>query len=81
MQRLADILGQPVEVAPILETTALGAAYLAGQAVGFYGDEGVLAETWQPDKVYEPLMDVGEREARYSGWLEAVARVRSRGEA
>jgi glycerol kinase len=78
MQRLADILGEPVEVAPIPETTALGAAYLAGQAVGFYGDDTVLAETWQPAKVYEPLMDAAQREARYAGWLDAVARVRSR---
>jgi glycerol kinase len=80
MQRLADILGEPVEVAPIPETTALGAAYLAGQAVGFYGDDAVLAETWQPASVYEPLMDAAQREARYAGWLDAVARVRSRDE-
>ena len=81
MQRLADILGEPVEVAPIPETTALGAAYLAGQAVGFYGNDAVLAKTWVPAQVYEPVMGEAEREARYAGWLEAVARVRSHGRA
>ncbi len=78
MQRLADILGETVEVAAVPETTALGAAYHAGQAVGFYGDDATLAELWTPAKVYEPLMGEAEREARYGGWLEAVARVRSR---
>jgi len=77
MQRLADTLGETVEVAAIPETTALGAAYNAGQAVGFYGDDAALAETWTPAKVYEPAMGRAEREARYAGWLEAVARVRS----
>jgi len=78
MQRLADILGQPVEVAAISETTALGAAYHAGQAVGFYGDTATLAAAWTPSKLFEPKMGETEREARYDGWLEAVARVRSR---
>src|SRR5680860_1351388 len=77
MQRLADTLGETVEVAAIPETTALGAAYNAGQAVGFYGDDAALAETWTPAKVYEPAMGEAEREARYAGWLAAVARVRS----
>ena len=79
MQRLADILGETVEVAAIPETTALGAAYHAGQAVGFYGDDAVLGESWAPAKVYDPRMGEPEREARYAGWLEAVARVRSGG--
>ena len=78
MQRLADLLGETVAVAPILETTALGTAYLAGQAVDFYGDDAALAETWTPSQVYEPVMSEDEREARYAGWLEAVSRVRSR---
>ena len=78
MQRLADILGETVEVAAIAETTALGAAYHAGQAIGFYGDDAALAGMWTPAKVYEPEMSDTEREARYAGWLEAVARVRSR---
>lgn len=77
MQRLADILGEAVEVAPIAETTALGAAYFAGQAAGVYGDDAELARTWEPSKRYEPQMADSEREARYAGWREAVDRVRS----
>jgi glycerol kinase len=79
MQRLADILGQTVEVAATPETTALGAAYHAGQAAGFYGDAEVLGKAWAPARVFAPKMSETEREARYGGWLEAVARVRSRG--
>ena len=78
MQRLADVLGERVEVAPIPETTSLGAAYFAGQAVGFYGDDDALAGAWTPAAVFEPVMGVEEREDRYAGWLEAVDRVRSR---
>jgi glycerol kinase len=77
MQRLADILGERVEVAVMPETTALGAAYHAGQAVGFYGDDESLARARAPSRAYEPKMSEAEREARYGGWLEAVARVRS----
>jgi len=77
MQRLADILGERVEVAAMPETTALGAAYHAGQAVGFYGDDAALASAWTPSKIFEPQMSVDVREARYAGWLEAVTRVRS----
>ena len=77
MQRLADILGQRVEVAQNPETTALGAAYHAGQAAGFFGTCEELAKAWRPAKVFEPKMSESEREARYGGWLEAVARVRS----
>jgi glycerol kinase len=78
MQRLADILGEAVEVAPIPETTALGAAFYAGQAAGVYGSDEELARSWAPARRYEPKMSDAEREARYSGWLEAVDRVRSR---
>jgi len=78
MQRLADILGEPVEVAPLSETTALGAAYFAGQAVGLYGDDAALARTWEPSRRFEPKMDEAVREARYAGWLEAVDRVRTK---
>ena len=78
MQRLADILGEPVEVAPIPETTALGAAYFAGQAVDFYGDDAALAATWTPARVFEPKLEAAQREARYAGLVEAVERVRSR---
>jgi len=77
MQRLADILGDRVEVAHNPETTALGAAYHAGQAVGFFGDTAELAKAWTAGSAFEPKMSEAEREVRYGGWLEAVARVRS----
>ena len=79
MQRLADILGQRIEVALNPETTALGAAYHAGQAMGFYGDAEELGKAWRPARVFEPDMSETEREVRYGGWLDAVARVRSQG--
>jgi glycerol kinase len=77
LQRLADILGQRVELALNPETTALGAAYHAGQAVGFFGDAEELQKAWTPARAFEPEMSETEREARYGGWLDAVARVRS----
>jgi glycerol kinase len=79
MQRLADILGQRIAVALNPETTALGAAYHAGQAAGFFGDAGELEKAWAPARAFEPKMSETEREARYGGWLDAVARVRSQG--
>ena len=77
LQRIADILGQRVEVARNPETTALGAAYHAGQAVGFFGSCKELGKAWRPAHVLEPKMSQAEREERYGGWLEAVARVKS----
>jgi glycerol kinase len=77
LQRLADILGQRVELALNPETTALGAAYHAGQAVGFFGDAEELEKAWAPARAFEPEMSEAEREARYGGWLDAVARVKS----
>ncbi|MGD9502574.1 MAG: FGGY-family carbohydrate kinase, partial [Methyloceanibacter sp.] len=77
LQRLADILGERVELAANAETTALGAAYHAGQAAGFFGDAATLAKGWTPARAFEPVMAEAEREERYGGWLEAVARVRS----
>jgi glycerol kinase len=79
LQRLADILGFPVEVAANPETTALGAAYHAGQAVGLFGDEDTLARAWTPSSAFKPNMSEREREARYAGWLEAAAKVRTAG--
>ncbi len=76
LQRLADILGERVEVALYPETTALGAAYHAGQAIGVYGDASELETMWRPGAAFEPIMSEAEREARYGGWLDAVARVR-----
>lgn len=79
LQRLADILGEPVELAVNPETTALGAAYHAGQAAGFFGDAATLSKAWMPACAFEPVMTEAEREARYGGWLDAVARVRTDG--
>ena len=78
MQRLADILGKPVELASTPETTALGAAYLAGQAAGFYGSQAELSAAWTPSRVFEPSMSETERDERYAGWLNAVTKVRAK---
>ncbi len=72
----ADLLGIPVVRPVITETTALGAAYLAGLAVGFWKSEKEIAKQWQVEKRFEPKMKRSERERLYEGWQEAVARVR-----
>ena len=77
MQFQADILGVPVERPVITETTALGAAYLAGLAVGYWPSAEVLRQQWQLDRVFEPQISGAEREERYTGWRRAVERVRS----
>ncbi len=73
----ADILGIPVVRPVITETTALGAAYLAGLAVGFWKSEKEIAAQWQVEKRFEPKMKRSERLRLYEGWHAAVARVRS----
>lgn len=77
LQFQADILGIPVVRPMITETTALGAAYLAGLAVGFWKNEKEIAKQWQVEKRFEPKMKKSERERLYAGWQEAVSRVRS----
>jgi glycerol kinase len=74
MQFQADILGTPVEVPETLETTALGAAYLAGLAVGFWTDQEELKSRWRLRRRYEPQMSEEERERLYGRWKEAVSR-------
>ena len=76
MQFQADILGVPVEVPVITETTALGAAYLAGLAVGFWKDRDEIAARWKIKKRYEPRMGISERERLHSRWLKAVERAK-----
>ena len=76
MQLQADVLGVPVEVAAIRETTALGAAFLAGLAVGVWPDVNALAATRAVATRYEPKMAAEERDRRYAGWLRAVDRAR-----
>jgi glycerol kinase len=75
MQFQADVLGVPVSVPEIAETTALGAAYLAGIATGVWGAEQV-AEMWREADRYEPRMKVEEREALLKDWKRAVERSR-----
>ena len=62
----------------ITETTALGAAYLAGLAVGFWKNSREIAAQWHVERRFEPQMKRSERERLYEGWQEAVARVRSK---
>ncbi|MEQ8344945.1 MAG: glycerol kinase GlpK [Sneathiellaceae bacterium] len=75
MQFLADILDLPVERPVTTETTALGAAYLAGLAQGVYRDMDDLAQRWQRERRFEPVMSPGRRTALCDGWDEAVRRV------
>jgi glycerol kinase len=74
MQFQADILGVPVIRPVVAETTALGAAYAAGLAVGFWENLDDLRKNWAVDKVWEPKMDPETRERLYRGWLKAVER-------
>ena len=79
MQFQADILGVPVDRPRVVETTAMGAAFLAGLGTGFWRDPGALAKAWRLDRRFKPRMKSAERDALYAGWQEAVARVRSVG--
>ncbi len=74
MQFQADILGVPVQRPKVAETTALGAAYLAGLAVGFWSSTQELAEHWAIDRTFEPQMDQAKREELYANWKRAVQR-------
>jgi glycerol kinase len=76
MQFQADLLGVPVVRPRVLETTALGAACLAGLATGYWDDAATLARHWQVDRRFEPAMSRDEATARMAGWHDAVARVR-----
>jgi glycerol kinase len=74
MQFQADALGVPVIRPAVTETTALGAAFAAGLAVGFWSDEAELRERWSQDRRWEPQMDAERREREYAQWKKAVAR-------
>ncbi len=74
MQFQADVLGVPVRRPVVAETTALGAAYLAGLAVGYWHDTADLARHWALDREYPPAMPVAERERLYARWRKAVER-------
>jgi glycerol kinase len=77
MQFQADILGVPIEVPAITETTSLGAAYLAGLAVGFWQSRAELDAKWKMARRYEPQMNESEREELYERWLNAVERAKN----
>jgi glycerol kinase len=77
MQRLADILDAPVDRPEILETTALGAAWLAGSKAGVWPKESEFAKAWALERRFEPRMDAKTRAARIKGWKDAVRRTRS----
>lgn len=77
MQFQADILNVPVERARVAETTALGAAYLAGLATGFWSSQEEIAEQWALEKLFEPMMPAEQREALYAGWKRAVERAQA----
>ena len=72
MQFQADVLGIPVLRPRITETTALGAAYLAGLAVGVYANVDELAAHWQLDRRFEPTMPRSQAQALMAGWERAV---------
>jgi glycerol kinase len=76
-QRLADLTGLPVDRPVVTETTALGAAYLAGLASGMFRDTDDIAKRWALDRRFEPAMAASERDALYDGWKTAVGRVRA----
>ncbi len=80
MQFLADILDVPVERPAVTETTALGAACLAGLYTGFYPSLEAIAAQWSRERAFEPAMGSDERERRYAGWRTAVKRVLSQGD-
>ena len=79
VQFLADILGIPIACPKVTETTALGAAFLAGLQVGIYSSLAEVADLWQDDKSYQPAVDDDARARLYKGWRDAVERVRSAG--
>lgn len=76
MQFQADILGMPVLHPKVAETTALGAAYLAGLAVGFWKDTDEIAQNWRLDREFAPAMPPDQREKAYAGWKRAVERAK-----
>ncbi len=76
-QFLSDMLGRPVEIPHVAETTALGAAYLAGLHAGIFKDISDIAAAWHCAKRYDPSMETGMRDALYAGWQKAIGRLLS----
>jgi glycerol kinase len=74
MQFQADVLDVPVRRPKTAETTALGAAYLAGLAVGYWSDTAEIASHWSLDREFLPTMSSDQRDRLYAGWKKAVQR-------
>jgi glycerol kinase len=77
MQFQADILGVRAQRPRVQETTALGAAYLAGLATGFWKSQADVTEKWQIDREFKPKMKPAQRKALYAQWQKAVERSRN----
>jgi glycerol kinase len=77
MQCLSDILNAPVDRPVVMETTALGAAWLAGSHAGVWPKQSVFAKTWRVERRFEPKMDSKVRSSKLKGWAKAVARTLS----
>lgn len=78
MQFMANMINAKIERPPLLETTALGVAWLAGMHVGLYKDMNGFAEEWKCEETYKPDMPMQMREKKYAGWKEAVSRTLSK---
>jgi glycerol kinase len=76
MQIQADVLGVPVQRPAVTDTTALGSAYLAGLAVGFWPDTDALSAQWSIERTFEPRMSAAERNALIAGWQRAIERAK-----
>jgi len=74
LQFLADVLASPVDRPAVMETTALGAAYLAGRTAGLCPDLDDFAAQWRLDRRFEPRMAAPVRERKYSGWKDTIRR-------
>ena len=72
MQFLADIIGAAVDRPEVLETTALGAAWLAGMQAGTYPSQEAFSKTWALQRRFEPAMDAEARSAKYTRWKTAI---------
>ena len=77
MQALADITGAPVDRPKNLESTALGAAYLAGLHVGLHPEPEKFAKQWKRQKTFKPKLKTSSREAKYKGWLDCVRKLQA----
>src|SRR5690606_18933839 len=78
MQIQAQVIGRPVRVSARTESTALGAAYMAGLQAGIWHDEGQFKDLWRASATYRPTLSEPERDALVAGWQQAIAQARHR---